>query len=116
MPLNLSRFNTDYESHASELMVEDYRWRTCRVYRVSFRKMREPPSQNRKTQTTSPTPHYPLLGIFRLATPWQCQMSPRQGEENCYLNLSSWAGVSSRASHHSLLSKHTMQHLGAHGI
>lgn len=24
----------------------------------------------------SPTPHYPLLGVFRLATPWRCQMSP----------------------------------------
>lgn len=54
---------------------------------------------HRKTETLSPTPHYPLLGVFVLTTLWQCQMSPQQGGENCYLNPSSPAGVSSRASH-----------------
>lgn len=51
-------------------------------------------SHTKKHNPLSPMPHYPLLGVFRVVTPWQCQMSPRQGGQNCSL-----AGVPSTASH-----------------
>lgn len=51
-------------------------------------------SHTKKHNPLSPMPHYPLLGVFWVVTPWQCQMSPRQGGQNCSL-----AGVPSTASH-----------------
>lgn len=45
----LNWFNAACESHACGLMGEEYRWRACKVYRVQFRKIREPLPQNTHT-------------------------------------------------------------------
>lgn len=58
-----------------------------------------PKTHTHTTQTLSPMPHYPLLGAFRVATPWQCQMPPQQGGRDCRLNPCSSAGASLTASH-----------------